>query len=159
MIMNEYPKRKHLRLIEYDYSQSNYYFVTICTYGKKHLFGIGDRLTAYGKTAEKCLAEIPRVFPDICIDKYVIMPNHIHMIFVIKNSTDETARMYPRPTLGIAIGNFKSAVTREIHNTEPEIKVWQTGFYDHIIRDIPNYENIWTYIDENPIKWDSDEYY
>ena len=165
----DYPRRKTTRLENWDYSENAAYFVTICTQDRACILSeipVGAlheapaaKLTKMGMVVQKVIESLPERYPAITIDKYVIMPNHIHMILVIKNSTDETARMYPRPTLGIAIGNFKSAVTREIHNTEPEIKVWQTGFYDHIIRDIPDYENIWTYIDENPIKWDSDEYY
>ena len=153
--MNEYPKRKHLRLIEYDYSQSNYYFVTICTYGKKHLFGIGDRLTAYGKTAEKCLAEIPRVFPDICIDKYVIMPNHIHVIIRISTnyiSEDINGRTECAPTISQVIKNLKENVTRKIG-----FSVWQKSFHDRILRNEHEYCDAWRYIENNPLNWENDE--
>lgn len=75
--MNDLPQRKRIRLPEYDYSQNNYYFVTICTADKKHLFGRGEHLTAYERCAEKHLHRINSFFPCVLVDKYVVMPNHI----------------------------------------------------------------------------------
>lgn len=159
-MMNEQPKRKRIRLQNFDYASPNYYFVTICTHEKKHIFGMGDHLTRYGKIAQTCFVTVNDVFPSVKIDKYVIMPNHIHAIIAIKNEpTDQAARMYACPTLGTVISNYKAAVTRMIHAIDPSIRVWQTRFYDHVIRDQTDYENSWTYIDENPVKWESDDYY
>ena len=149
--------RKRIRLKDYDYSQNNYYFITICTFDKQKIFGMKDNLTEYGKIAEKYIHSLNEVFEYVKIDKYVIMPNHIHAIVVIDRK--DTARMYACPTLGDIIGNYKAAVTREIHLTNPSKKVWQSRFYEHIIRNQKDYELIWKYIDENPIKWDTDKYY
>ena len=85
------------------------------------------------------------------------MPNHIHAIIVFGH--EKEARMYACPTLGTVIGNYKAAVTRAIHSLDPKNEVWQKRYYDHIIRNQRDYEAVWTYIDENPAKWESDEYY
>ena len=87
--MNELSKRKRIRLHDFDYSQSSYYYATICTYGKEHLFGMGKQLSAYGVSAETCLLMIPQIFSGVYVDKYVIMPNHIHAIIVIENDAAE----------------------------------------------------------------------
>ena len=153
---NSLPERKHIRLREYDYSQNNFYFVTICTHNKALLFGLGERLTDYGECAEKCLLTIHSIFPCVRLDKYVIMPNHIHAIIVIDHDT--AASMYAGPTLGTVIGNYKAAVSREIHQIDPNQIVWQARYYDHVIRNQQDYEAVWRYIDENPLKWELDEY-
>ena len=155
--MNEFSTRKRIRLQGYDYSQNNYYFITICTYEKSQIFGIEDHLTDFGKIAENCLRKIQDVFSGVRVDKYVVMPNHIHAIVVFERNT--AARMYACPTLGTVIGNYKAAVSRDIHLIDPKRTVWQKRYYDHIIRDQKDYKKIWTYIDENPVKWESDEYY
>ena len=94
--MNEnLPKRKHPRLKEYDYSSDGVYFVTICTQNKRHLLSqiVGRGLAPavelmdYGKIAEQQLILIQDRFPFVEVDSYVIMPNHIHIIFWFKLET------------------------------------------------------------------------
>lgn len=79
--------RKSIRLKEYDYSQTGVYFITICTYKKKCLFGdIKDgemQLNKYGQISIECWKEIPVYFSNTMLDNFVIMPNHIHGIIVI----------------------------------------------------------------------------
>ena len=85
---NNYFVRKNPRLKDYDYSLNGYYFITICTINKKHLFGhIIDskmKLNSIGKQAYISLKNIPKIYVTIKIDKFVIMPNHIHIIIIIK---------------------------------------------------------------------------
>lgn len=157
--MNDLSQRKRIRLQEYDYSQNNFYFVTICTADKEHLFGMGERLTAFGLCAEKHLHRIQSFFPCVRVDKHVIMPNHIHAIIAIEHDPTARKNACPTPTLGTVIGNYKAAVSREIHQSEPDQTVWQNRYYDHVIRNQRDYEAIWQYIDENPLKWESDEYF
>ena len=126
------PKRKLPRLSGYDYSKSNYYFVTICTDERKDLFGNADKLNNLGIIAERKLLEIEKHYNNVSIDKYIIMPNHIHAIIVIENH--ETERSRPFPTLSHIVGLYKSGVTKEIHEIFPGIKVWQKSFNDVIIR-------------------------
>ena len=78
----EQPRRRRLRLPEYDYAQAGAYFVTICTRGQACLFGkVNDGemlLNVAGETVARCWDEIPRHFPHVELDAFVIMPNHVH---------------------------------------------------------------------------------
>ena len=155
------PNRKNQRLKNYDYSTENYYFVTICTEERKcilsHIVGNGLdhselRYTQFGEIVEKHLLNINVCYDSIKVDKYVIMPNHIHMI--IKFGCDGEERSRPFPTLSNVIGLFKSGVSREIGKS-----IWQKSFHDHIIRGINDYLEIQKYIGNNPMKWTLDRYY
>ncbi|MBR3803651.1 MAG: transposase [Clostridia bacterium] len=146
------PKRKSPRLPGFDYSSENYYYVTICTHNRKDLFGMPDNLTVYGEIAEKHLLNIEKHYDGILIDKYVIMPNHIHAIIVI-GCDPEAERSRPFPTLDTILGLYKSGVSREIHQILPRLKVWQKSYFDKIIRNKEAYLEVYRYIEENPIKW------
>ena len=147
---DRFHSRKNPRLRDYDYSRPNYFFVTICTKEMRHLFGKAGDPNWRGKIAETGLWKISGHFPGVRIDKYVIMPNHIHAI-VIQTGTDTYL-----PTV---IGQYKAYVSREIHTSEPECVIWQTSFHDHVIRDQRAYEKIWLYIDSNPVNWKKDCFY
>ena len=153
-----------MRLPEYDYGANGAYFVTVCTEGKRcilgHVVGGGvldapyTRLSEYGIAAEKTLLEMSAFYKDVAIEKYVIMPNHVHLIIAIEPAAGGGVRS-PRPTnLLTVIRSFKTMVTRELGHS-----IWQTSFYDHVIRTEANYLRIWQYIDENPACWAEDEYY
>lgn len=154
-------KRKPNRLQNYDYSQAGAYFVTICTAERKNVFWNSDAsvgannvrpLSDYGKTAERFLTDIPRIYNKISVPSYVIMPNHIHMIIIIE--TDENRRPVVAPTISQIIKQYKGVVTKEIG-----FSLWQKGFFDHIIRNEEDYLSHLQYINENPAKWENDEYY
>lgn len=147
----EYSNRKSPRIPEYDYSTPNYYFITICTHNKECIFGKPGRLNTYGKIAEDNLLKIPDLFPSITIEKYVVMPNHIHAIFVVTDSVDNKLK-----DLSVILGQYKMSVTKQIRKLEPECVIWQRSFHDHVIRNQKSYEKIWTYIENNPLKWDED---
>lgn len=153
----DYVKRKQIRIKGFDYSSDNYYYVTICSHNKKHIFGMGNDLTVYGRIAENNLLNIHNYYDDVNVIKHVVMPNHIHAVISI--GCDEAARKNPCPTLGNIVGAYKAEVTREIRKITPGYTVWQARFYEHIIRNEFDFEDIWTYIDENPIKWENDDYY
>ena len=91
----ELPNRKKLRLEGFDYSSENYYFVTVCTYNKVKLFGEPSNLSNFGKIAKEDLLSIADHYNGIKIDKYVIMPNHIHAIIVIGCDPDKKIREFP----------------------------------------------------------------
>lgn len=159
----EQPKRKSTRLKEYDYSTPGYYFVTICTQNRKNILStVGEGfplpiLTRYGEITDRLLLEINHRYKEINIDKYVIMPNHIHILFAVENG----GRGNPSPTIDTAIGWFKYMATKEINqisNTQGR-KVFQRSFNDHIIRGEQDYKEIWQYIENNPAKWCDDEFY
>ena len=145
----ELPKRKPTRLQNYDYSQQNLYFVTICTSGKKCLFGNVGALNEYGKIAEKCLKEISAVYKDVCVDQFVVMPNHVHALITIENSV----------SLSQVVGQYKMSVTKAIHRYDKKLTVWQRSFYDHVVRNQEDYQRIWTYIVGNPQSWYQDNLY
>ena len=96
------------------------------------------------------IEELKSHFPNTEVDTYVIMPNHVHMILILKNEG------IPLPTI---IGQYKSFVTRKIREYEPDCKVWQTSFHDHVIRSQQAYEKIWLYIESNPQNWSADCFY
>jgi REP element-mobilizing transposase RayT len=149
-------ERKQIRLKDYDYSMNGAYFITICTKDKKKILGtilsVGDDdhivpkvvLSKYGLIVEKYIKGING------IDKYVVMPNHIHMIIKINNGTMWSSS----PTISQLVKAFKTLVSKEIGHS-----IFQRSFYDHIIRNEHDYQEIWKYIDENPLKWTLDKYY
>lgn len=142
------PARKTTRIPDYDYSLQNYYFLTICTYEKKCIFYTDRELNNHGKTAGMLLEQIPEHFPGVRVDKWVVMPNHVHLILAI-----ETRQCASAITI---IGLYKSSVTKEIHETDPNLSVWQRSFHDHIIRNKRQYDEIWHYIDTNLLRWEDD---
>jgi len=155
------PNRKINRLQNYNYSQNGAYFVTICTKDKQCIFGevvpVGagiDRpkmeLSNIGKIVEGCINEVSKIYKNVNVDKFVIMPNHMHMIIEINGC----GRSMPAPTVSSIICQLKS-----VSSKQAGIVIWQKGFYDHIIRNQNDYDSIWNYIDTNPDKWLEDEYY
>ena len=153
------PKRKHARLKDYDYSQNGAYYITMCTKDKQQLLweadSVGARsarpaLTRAGKIIETAINGISTHYPMIEVDKYVIMPNHIHIILIISNN----GRALRAPTISTIINQMKGYVTKQIGRP-----IWQKLFHDHVIRDEKDYQTKWRYIDENPAKWADDEYY
>lgn len=151
----EFHERKSPRIPGYDYSNCNYYFITVCTHEKKCIFGKPNQLNLYGKIAESCILKIAKIYPGIAVDKFVIMPNHVHMIFSVEPCGKQNGRI----DLTHVIGQYKMSVTKKIHEMEPSIAVWQRSFHDHIIRNQRSYEKIWEYIDNNPVKWEMDCFY
>ena len=75
------------------------------------------------------------------------MPNHVHAIIVL---TDDKTK------LSDVVCSYKSYVTKKIHELQPDMKVWQSSFHDHVIRNQQSYEKIWLYIEGNPMNWDKD---
>jgi REP element-mobilizing transposase RayT len=88
-ITNDQPKRhrRSVRLQDYDYSQSGAYFVTICTQERTCMFGkIVDgamQLNDAGIIVDQCWLNIPNHFPQVDLDAFIVMPNHVHGIIVI----------------------------------------------------------------------------
>ena len=162
------PNRKPTRLKYYDYSQNGYYFITICTHNKQKTLCdiVGEglalpliNLSPIGLIAERELLNVTMHYSNVIIDKYVIMPNHIHLIIRISE------RINPFPTkkfdISNIVGKYKAAVTRKVGNAfmHSEKPLWQRSFHDHIIRDENDYLKIWNYIDTNPQKWREDCFY
>ena len=144
---DRFPNRTHPRMGWYDYATPGYYFVTICTNDKRCIFGMHGKLTNAGQIACQTMVEIPAHFPGVAVDKFVVMPNHVHAILILRDG---------KTKLTTVVGQYKSAVTRRLRETGWSQQVWQTSFHDHVIRDQKGYEKIWLYIDTNPIRWKED---
>jgi putative transposase len=179
---SEIHHRKSIRLKEYDYSQTGYYFVTVCVKDRLQLFGKIDNkkmiTNEIGNLAAKILFDLPNRFKNIEIDEFILMPNHLHTIIIIneyptvgvelalpKDDSDkndnETDRASSVPTLGRIIQVFKSISTIEINRLRDGsgLPVWQRNYYEHIIRNEKELYEIRKYIENNPLNWNDDEYY
>lgn len=159
--------RHSIRLPGYDYSQSGYYFVTICAWGREYLFGeiVGNNMhfSKGGHMAKSCWQNIPIHYPQAFIDAYIVMPNHIHGIIVINHSVGANNYL-PLPhgtskTIGSIIRGFKIGVTRWFHEQDRMNRIWQRNYYEHIIRNEREYHAIKQYVQDNPKNWEKDELY
>ena len=126
------PKRKNIRLKDYDYSSNGYYFVTICTHNKRPI------IDKTNKSVEETLRELSERFSGVSIDYYVIMPSHLHIIFVLQES---------RVPLWEVIRTFKALVSKRIGVKD----FWQRGYYEHVIRNEKALFKIREYIQNNPL--------
>lgn len=149
------PVRKRNRLPNYDYSTNGYYFITICSKYRKRIFGSvpnpSENRTVYSKLGfviEKHILNISNHYSNVTVEKYVIMPNHIHLIIIIGCNVSVSSEKH---NLSNIIGLFKSGVSKEIGHS-----CWQRSFHDHVIRIQREYEKIWRYIDVNPALWHKD---
>lgn len=158
------PKRKSNRLKDYDYSSSGAYFITICTKNKQKILcdivrvdDLGDpiiRLTEIGKIVERYIISANKI-DNITVEKYVVMPNHIHIIVSVDNSGGSPrSSTLTSATIPNMVSTFKRFVNAEVGEN-----VFHRSYYDHIIRDEKDYLRIWDYIDTNPAKWADDCYY
>ncbi|MGM9594335.1 MAG: transposase [Candidatus Onthomonas sp.] len=160
------PQRKSLRLKTFDYSAPGYYFVTVCVKNRECLFcyrqprrgahcapvsPVKFQPTEIGSIVDNAIKRIPVHYPSAMVEKYVIMPNHIHLILVLSGNDGRTMCA---PTTSRIIHHMKEYVTKRLHYS-----IWQKSYYDHIIRDEQDFQRIWNYIDTNPQKWEDDCYY
>ena len=137
------PRRRSVRLAEYDYAQIGAYFITVCVHGHKCLLGnvIVDRveLSPLGAAVEACWRSIPDHFQHVELDEFVVMPNHVHGIVAI---VSESPGSSCRPAA-------------EGYGT-PGDRFWQRSFYEHVVRNDDDLANIREYIDTNPARWEMD---
>lgn len=164
------------RLRNWDYRTPGWYFVTICTHHRLCVFGdVVDsevRLGPAGQTAEEELRTLPQHYSEVWLDKFVVMPNHVHLIVVIGGShvystdppklTDPTisARSSFTPpaagSLSAIIRSYKAGVTRRCHELGVNFS-WQSGFHDHIVRTNVSLNAIRHYIERNTANWPQDD--
>lgn len=160
----ELPKRKNIRLPNFDYGNDGAYFITICTKDRKRILSniVGDeipkvRLTKLGEIVKGSILDIEAHYKNVKVDKYIIMPDHIHMIVCINlNGTDKSVPYDIKYDLPNVVGKFKASVTRNVGKAfmlSEKANIWQSRYYDHIIRNQTDYNEIWEYIDNNPRKW------
>jgi REP element-mobilizing transposase RayT len=161
--------RRSIRIKEYDYTSPGAYFVTLVTYQRDCLFGEiqnGEMiLNDFGSIADECWRAIPDHFPFVELGAYVIMPNHVHGIIVIRESVgarhasplQNTPRGPAPHSLGTIVGSYKSAVTRRIGREHNATAIWQRNYYEHIIRNDKDLQRITDYIETNPLRWNEDD--
>ena len=166
----ELPKRKHIRLKGYDYSAHGAYFVTICTEGRRELFPFCVGAAPCGRPhparqlAEEYLLRLPEKFQHITLSKWVVMPNHVHFLLYMKEM--DASGGHTGPPLPRIVGWYKTMTTNGYMRAVRtgilplfEKKIWQRGYYEHIIRNDRDYQDVWNYIDQNPARWAEDEYF
>lgn len=152
------------RIPNYDYSNTGGYFVTICTKDKTHLLSkVKDSriiLSKQGIILEKVISELKLKFLDIEIDKFVIMPNHIHILIIIKNAKSHQGDMinHVSTCLFEVIRFLKAKSSFLIHKQKLPFS-WQSNYYEHIIRNEKDLYRIQEYILQNPSRWCDDKYF
>ncbi|MFH2138527.1 MAG: transposase [Candidatus Omnitrophota bacterium] len=173
--MVKFYTRKNNRLKHCDYTLNGYYYVTICTDGRKEWLGnvINDQIqiNLYGRICQQTWLDLPTHYNNLSIDTFILMPNHIHGILIIDNFNK---RVNPRgrvtnPPLQVnnnksyslseIIRGFKTFSSKQINitiKTGNKFK-WQRSFHDHIIRNDKSLNNIREYIINNPAAWAEDE--
>ena len=188
-MQKELRVRKHPRLKNYDYSSNGAYFITFCVKDRHEMLGqivgrgipdapsLSDidapcvELTEYGKNVDEAIKFLNDKHQNIQIEKYVIMPNHVHMIILITNEDNSIgnsgedrvivknsgASGKPRPTNAIIPKHISSI--KRFTNKQAGFDMWQDSFHDRIIRNETEYQIRWQYINENPQKWEEDDYY
>lgn len=168
--MSGYDPEKHhrrsIRLSGYDYAGAGAYFVTVCTRGKESLFGafVGDqvRLSPWGRIALQCWRSIPQHYARVGLGAFVVMPNHVHGIIHIEEAGTAcrapTTEAFARPVAGslaTIVRSFKAAVTRRVRRLDSDAgrRIWQRGYFEHVVRNGRDFDRIGDYILTNPERW------
>lgn len=175
---NKNNKRHSLRLKGYDYSNEGVYFVTVVTHGREMLFGNvvdGEMLlNDFGKIVSSTWGDLINHFENIELGEFAIMPNHFHGIVIITTSVGVGSKPTPEKTINTPsraghgpaptwlpeiMRQFKTFSSKNINQLRGATgtAVWQRGFYDHIIRNEKDYNNIVNYIAMNPSNWEKDD--
>ncbi len=175
--MKNSPEKHHrrsIRLKDYDYSRGGGYFLTLCTQNRQCIMGevVNGKvvLNEIGVMAESIWSDLPKHYPNIELDAFVVMPNHFHAVIKIhevvgaihelplpgdnKNTKTQRRRMLiPR-----IMGYFKMNSAKRINNMRGALgpPVWQRNYYEHIIRNEHELNDIREYIAQNPLKWELD---
>ncbi len=173
------PERHHrrsIRLPGYDYSQPGAYFVTVCTHDGEPLFGqVIDGImqpNRFGRIVHVCWSNLPRHYPHVALDEFVVMPTHAHMVIVLADDPSQavptagytpTGDRPPAPTrhgLPEIVRGFKTSSAHRINASRgtPGVPVWQRNYYEHIIRNDRTLQAIRQYIRDNPLRWHLDRY-
>ena len=124
--------------------------------------------------ARHCWSQIPKHFNNVELDEFVIMPNHVHGIIIIRNANHSVGAIFKSPvepsnvsgeinfapTINISLSNiikwYKSKSTINIRTTINDTFCWQKSFYDHIIHNEHSLLRIRQYIKDNPQNWYED---
>jgi len=154
------PNRQSIRLKNYDYSSAGLYFITICVFENKCLFGricnSTMQLNNTGKLVKWQWLDLVNHYPGIQLHGQVVMPNHLHGVIELP---DAAGAMNLAPTVGEVVRGFKARCTRQVNLKQLKLKLWQRNYYEHIIRDEKSFIQILEYIENNPARWRDDGYF
>ena len=155
------PRRNSMRLADYDYALPGVYFVTICTHRRICLFGnVRDGAmhpNALGETVEACWRALPTHYSHVVLDMFVAMPNHMHGILWLRETSQRTTgKRHGLPELIRGLKTFSARRLNGLRHT-PGQPLWQRGYYEHIIRNEKSLIGIRDYIETNPLRWEFDE--
>jgi REP element-mobilizing transposase RayT len=176
------PQRHHrrsVRLKHFDYAGPGWYFVTICTWNRMTVPGAVDRgevtLTEIGQVVREEWLRTPDLRPNVALDAFVIMPNHLHGIVAItrrfdepdgeiafESTHDELAPFSaPVQSLGAVIHGFKAATTRRARSVlePPDRPLWQRNYFEKVLRERNHLDQLREYMVANPYRWTDDEAY
>ncbi len=168
--------RKQIRLKTWNYAQYGYYFITICVGNRKNLLGhivpVGADprvrpnksypkivLSKFGQIVDNKILELKK-YEGVDVDLYCIMPNHVHLILIVSNiiGSARAPRTRGTPTVGEYIKRFKTLTTNiyienvKINNWPPfNKKLWQRNYFEHIVRNERDLQNVRSYILYNPL--------
>jgi len=160
--------RRSIRLTNYDYSQEGAYFVTVCIQNRDCLLGeiTGAEmgLLDAGWMVMRVWNDMTGRFPGVEAGEFVVMPNHVYGIVTVGaplvGDQNHRAGTRPAPTLGDIVGAFKSITTTEYiagvhqHGWRPfHRRLWQSNYYEHVIRNEHELTLIMEYVNTNHLKW------
>jgi putative transposase len=152
--------RRSVRLKGYDYSQEGAYFVTICTHGREPSLGrvaAGEMiLSNSGRVVSQSWLWLAEQYPFVELDEWVVMPNHVHGIVILRRSGSRTA---PTKPLGRLVGAFKTVSAKQINRQRgtPGARFWQRNYYERVVRDEDELNRLRRYLLDNPVQWEGDE--
>ncbi len=157
-------QRRSIRLPDWDYRNSAYYFITICTHQRQHFFA-DLRLHEIAANAWAHIPQQPHA-RHIALDEWVIMPNHMHgIIHILEDPATAVAptnqpQRPPSGSIGAIVGNYKMLVTKRVkamlQASRTDMRVWQRGYWERIIRNERELNATRKYIRNNPLRWQED---
>ena len=161
--MDPRPQRKPTRLPFFNYNEAGTYFLTLCAKDKRCILGrVLDgadetqsptmQLSRTGIIVQNQIQTMVDFYSNVKIDRFVVMPNHIHLLLSIRGDKKETT------LTNAIIPSFVSTLKR-FTNKQAGADLWQRSFHDHIVRNEQDYLRIWQYIDSNAAKWKMDCFY
>lgn len=161
-----FHQRKHIRLRDFDYSSANAYFITVCVKYFEPLLGIVKNgicgLSNIGNDVALRIQRIPELSPDVILDEFIVMPNHLHLLLIIdRHHGPYRSNAFGKPiaqSVSMLVNHFKGAA-KKWSKRRGLYMDWQSRFHDHVIRNEKEYRAIKNYIISNPANWADDKFH
>jgi putative transposase len=182
--VSKHPDRQSTRVKWFDYKSAGRYAVTICTRHRDHTFGEirTERMffNDAGRVARTLWYSLPDRFPGVCLDAFVLMPNHLHGIVIIPSTRLTIENMperfqpskralmqeqhpelqgYTPPSLGTMIREYKGAATYRLRQSGAKNFGWQDRYWSSVLLTEATLQRARRYIYENPRNWEKDAFY